>query len=149
MRHRISGRKLNRTSSHRRALFANMAKSLIQHEQIKTTLPRAKELRPFIEKLVTGARGGSLASRRRAFAVLRDNALVAKLFSSLADRYRDRPGGYTRILKAGWRYGDDAPMGVIEFVDRDVDAKGAEDLARHRAEQAARSESEPPKSVEA
>ncbi|MEE8271530.1 MAG: 50S ribosomal protein L17 [Alphaproteobacteria bacterium] len=124
MRHGLSGRKLNRSGSHRRAMFANMAAALIKHEQIKTTLPKAKDLRPVVEKLVTLGKKGGLHQRRRAFAMLRDDAMVAKLFDALADRYKDRPGGYTRVLKAGLRYGDAAPMALIEFVDRDPDAKG-------------------------
>ena len=124
MRHRISGRKLNRTSAHRKAMFANMANALIKHEQIKTTLPKAKELRPYVEKLVTLAKKGGLAARRQALSTLQDEAMVAKLFETLAERYADRQGGYTRVLKAGSRYGDNAAMGIIEFVDRDEDAKG-------------------------
>jgi large subunit ribosomal protein L17 len=120
----MSGRKLNRTSSHRRALFANMAAALIKHEQIKTTLPKAKDLRPIVEKLVTLGKQGGLANRRRAHAVLRDDVVVSKLFGPLAERYSGRPGGYLRVLKAGFRYGDAAPMAVIEFVDRDPAAKG-------------------------
>ncbi len=124
MRHGLSGRKLNRTSTHRKAMFANMAAALIKHEQIKTTLPKAKELRPIAEKLVTLGKKGGLHNRRRAFAMLRDDAMVAKLFDALAERYKDRKGGYTRVLKAGFRYGDAAPMAFIEFVDRDPEAKG-------------------------
>lgn len=124
MRHRLSGRKLNRTSSHRRAMFANMAAALIKHEQIQTTLPKAKDLRPYVEKLVTLGKRGDLHARRQAMAKLQDAAMVTKLFDVLADRYKDRDGGYTRVLKAGFRYGDAAPMAVIEFVDRDEDAKG-------------------------
>ena len=124
MRHGMSGRKLNRTSSHRKALFSNMANALIKHEQIKTTLPKAKALRPVVEKLVTLGKRGNLHARRQAFAVLRDNGMTAKLFDTLAGRYADRPGGYTRVLKAGYRYGDAAPMAIIEFVDRDPEAKG-------------------------
>ena len=124
MRHRMSGRKLNRTSSHRKALFGNMAAALIKHEQIKTTLPKAKEIAPYVEKLVTLGKRGDLHARRQAFAHLRDNAMVDKLFSTLADRYTDRAGGYTRIMKAGHRYGDAADMAIIEFIDRDEDAKG-------------------------
>ena len=124
MRHGMSGRKLNRTSTHRKAMFSNMAAALIKHEQIKTTLPKAKELRPIAEKLVTLGKKGGLHNRRRAFAMLRDDAMVAKLFDALADRYKDRSGGYTRVLKAGFRYGDSAPMAFIEFVDRDPEAKG-------------------------
>lgn len=130
MRHGKSGRKLNRTSSHRKAMFANMAASLIEHEQIVTTLPKAKELRPIVEKLVTLGKRGDLASRRRAISAIRDEALVRRLFDTVAPRYAERHGGYTRILKAGFRYGDSAPMAVIEFVDRDAEAKGAADRAR-------------------
>jgi large subunit ribosomal protein L17 len=124
MRHGLSGRKLNRTSSHRRALFANMAAALIKHEQIKTTLPKAKDLRPIVERLITLGKDGGLANRRRAHAMLRDDVVVTKLFSTLAERYTTRSGGYTRVLKAGFRYGDAAPMAVIELVDRDLAAKG-------------------------
>ena len=124
MRHGMSGRKLNRTSSHRKALFSNMANALIKHEQIKTTLPKAKELRPVVEKLVTLGKRGNLHARRQAFAMLRDDGMTRKLFDTLAERYAERQGGYTRVLKAGHRYGDAAPMAIIEFVDRDLDAKG-------------------------
>ena len=124
MRHRTSGRKLNRTSTHRKAMFANMAVALIKHEQIKTTLPKAKDLRPVVERLITLGKRGGLHARRQALSVLRDTAITAKLFDDLADRYKDRAGGYTRVLKAGYRYGDMAPMGVIELVDRNPDAKG-------------------------
>jgi large subunit ribosomal protein L17 len=124
MRHGMSGRKLNRTSSHRKAMFANMVCALLKHEQIKTTLPKAKDLRPIAEKIITRAKGGTLHDRRIIYAYLRDDAIVAKLFSVLADRYRTRPGGYCRVLKAGFRYGDCAPMAVIELVDRDLAAKG-------------------------
>jgi large subunit ribosomal protein L17 len=124
MRHGLSGRKLNRTSSHRRALFANMAAALIKHEQIKTTLPKAKDLRPVVEQLITLGKHGGLANRRRAYAMLRDDAIVSKLFGPLAERYVARAGGYTRVLKAGFRYGDAAPMAVIELVERDPAAKG-------------------------
>jgi len=124
MRHGVSGRKLNVTSSHRLAMFRNMAVALIKHEQITTTLPKAKELRPVAEKLITLGKRGGLHARRQAHAQLRDNVIVAKLFTTLADRYRARPGGYTRVLKAGVRYGDAADMAVIEFVDRDPAAKG-------------------------
>ena len=124
MRHGKVHRKLNRTAEHRRAMFANMAASLIKHEQIITTLPKAKELRPIVEKLVTLGKKGGLALRRQAIAEMRDVDMVKKLFDTLATRYKDRQGGYTRIIKAGFRYGDNAPMAVIEFVDRDVDAKG-------------------------
>lgn len=124
MRHRISGRKLNRTSTHRKAMFANMAAALIKHEQIKTTLPKAKDLRRVVEQLITLGKRGTLSARRQALSVIKDRKLVDKLFTSLAERYKERPGGYTRVLKAGFRYGDSAPMGVIELVDRDTEAKG-------------------------
>ncbi|WP_366657303.1 50S ribosomal protein L17 [Fodinicurvata sp. EGI_FJ10296] len=127
MRHRNGGRKLNRTSSHRKAMFSNMAVALLKHEQIKTTLPKAKDLRPFVEKLITSAKQGGLHKRRQVLSILQDEVLVRKLFDgdeSLATRYANRPGGYTRVLKAGFRYGDAAPMAVIELVDRDIDAKG-------------------------
>jgi len=137
MRHRLSGRKLNKTASHRKAMFANMAGSLIGHEQIKTTLPKAKELRGIADKMITLGKRGNLHSRRRAFAVLRDDDLVSKLFGPLAERYKDRNGGYTRVIKAGFRHGDSAPMAIIELVDRDQDAKGAADKARLEAEEAA------------
>jgi large subunit ribosomal protein L17 len=130
----MSGRKLNRTSSHRKAMFSNMAASLITHEQIKTTLPKAKDLRRVADKLITLAKRGDLHARRQAFAQLRDDAVVSKLFSTLAERYKERPGGYTRVLKAGFRHGDAAPMAVIELVDRDPEAKGAADRARLEAE---------------
>ena len=129
MRHRIAHRKLNRTASHRKAMFANMASSLIEHEQIVTTLPKAKELRPFVEKLVTLAKKGDLTSRRLAIARTRNKEMSKKLFDVLGPRYKERSGGYIRIMKAGYRYGDNAPMAVIEFVDRDVSAKGAKDRA--------------------
>ena len=125
MRHRMSGRKLNRTSSHRKALFRNMSVALLKHEQIKTTLPKAKELRSIVDRLITLGKRGSLHARRQALSRLNnDRAITEKLFSVLAERYSDRDGGYTRVLKAGFRYGDNAPMAVIELVDRDVDAKG-------------------------
>lgn len=124
MRHRKSGRKLNRTTSHRKAMFANMAAALIKHEQISTTLPKAKELRRIVDRLVTLGKRGDLHARRQVLAVLKDTGLTEKLFSTLAERYAERPGGYTRVLKAGYRYGDSAPMAVIELVDRDEDAKG-------------------------
>ena len=124
MRHRLSGRKLNRKSQHRRAMFSNMAAALIKHEQITTTLPKAKELKPIVDKLITLGKKGRLHDRRRAFAMLRDDATTAKLFESLGPRYEERSGGYTRVLKAGFRYGDSAPMAVIELVDRDPEAKG-------------------------
>jgi len=124
MRHGLSGRKLGVTSSHRAAMFRNMAVALIKHEQITTTLPKAKELRPVTEKLVTLAKRGDLHAKRQAYNQLRDETIVTKLFSTIADRYKTRNGGYTRVLKAGMRYGDAADMAVIEFVDRDPDAKG-------------------------
>ncbi len=134
MRHGLALKKLNRTHEHRKALFANMAGSLIRHEQITTTLPKAKALRPVVEKLVTLAKKGDLAARRQAASQLKEDDVVKKLFSTIGERYKDRNGGYIRVLKAGFRHGDNAPMAVIEFVDRDVDAKGAEDRARHAAE---------------
>lgn len=124
MRHGMSGRKFSRTTSHRLAMFSNMANALIKHEQIKTTLPKAKDLRPIVEKLITLGKKGGLANKRLAYAELRDNAVVDKLFTVIAERYKDRAGGYTRVLKAGFRYGDNAPMAIIEFVDRDLAAKG-------------------------
>ena len=124
MRHGVAGRKLGVTSTHRQAMFRNMAVALIKHEQITTTLPKAKELRPVAEKLITLGKRGGLHGRRLAYAQLRDDTIVAKLFSTLADRYRARAGGYTRVLKAGIRYGDAANMAVIELVDRDPAAKG-------------------------
>ena len=124
MRHGNAHRKLNRKAEHRRAMFANMAASLIRHEQITTTLPKAKELRPVVEKLITLGKRGDLHARRLAVSRIRDVAMVKKLFEVLGPRYKDRNGGYTRILKAGFRYGDNAPVGVIELVDRDVEAKG-------------------------
>ena len=124
MRHGKVHRKLNRTAEHRKAMFANMCAALIKHEQIVTTLPKAKELRPIVEKLVTLGKKGGLSMRRQAISEMRDLDQVRKLFDVLAPRYKDRQGGYTRIIKAGFRYGDNAPMAVIEFVDRDVDAKG-------------------------
>lgn len=133
MRHRMSGRKLNITKSHRRAMFSNMAASLLRHEQIKTTLPKAKDLRRVAEKMITLGKRGDLHARRQAISYLGDQEVVRKLFDTLAERYKDRSGGYTRVLKAGFRYGDAAPMAVIELVDRDPDAKGAEDRARHQA----------------
>src|SRR5437762_5028964 len=124
MRHGLSGRKLNRTRSHRKSLFSSMAAALIKHEQIKTTRPKAKDLRPVVEKLVTLGKRGGLHARRQLISVLQDEALAAKLIGPLAERYADRKGGYTRVLKAGFRYGDAAPMAIIEFVDRDPAAKG-------------------------
>src|SRR4030095_9965481 len=124
MRHGKVYRKLNRKPEHRRAMFANMAAALIKHEQIITTLPKAKDLRPIVEKLVTLGKRGDLHARRQAVSALRDQAMVKKLFDVLGPRYKERSGGYTRSLKAGYRYGDSAPVAVIEFVDRDLDAKG-------------------------
>jgi large subunit ribosomal protein L17 len=125
MRHRLSGRKLNRTSSHRKAMFSNMAAALVKHEQIRTTLPKAKELRPVVEKLITLGKRGNLHARRQAITALGgDAALAAKLFDTLAPRYAERQGGYTRVIRGGFRYGDAAPMAIIELVDRDPEAKG-------------------------
>ncbi len=124
MRHRHGGRKLSRTSAHRTAMFRNMAAALIKHEQIKTTLPKAKEIRPYVEKLITLAKKGGLSNRRLAHARLLDDAQLIKLFDVIAERYKDRNGGYTRVIKAGIRASDAVQMGIIEFVDRDVDAKG-------------------------
>jgi large subunit ribosomal protein L17 len=124
MRHGKAHRKFNRTAEHRKAMFENMAASLIKHEQIITTLPKAKDLRPIVEKLVTLGKRGDLHARRQAIAQLQDEAIVRKLFDVIGKRYADRQGGYTRVLKAGYRHGDNAPVGVIEFVDRDVSAKG-------------------------
>ncbi len=136
MRHARGYRRLNRTHEHRKALFANMAGSLIEHEQIKTTLPKAKELRPIVEKLITLAKRGDLHARRQAASQLKEERLVQRLFDILGPRYKDRQGGYIRVLKAGFRYGDMAPMAIIEFVDRDPSAKGAADRARVEAETA-------------
>ena len=133
MRHGAAYRKLGRTVSHRQAMFANMAASLIKHEQITTTLPKAKELRPVVEKLITLAKRGDLHARRLAAAQLKQDQHVAKLFDVLGPRYKERQGGYIRVLKAGFRYGDMAPMAIIEFVDRDTSAKGAGDRARLEA----------------
>jgi large subunit ribosomal protein L17 len=124
MRHGFRGRRFNRTTEHRKAMFANMAAALIKHEQIVTTLPKAKDLRPVVEKLITLGKRGDLHARRLAMSKLRDETMVKKLFDVLGKRYQDRNGGYTRVLKAGFRYGDNAPLAVIEFVDRDVDARG-------------------------
>ena len=134
MRHARGYRRLNRTHEHRKALFANMSGSLIEHEQIKTTLPKAKELRPIVEKLITLAKRGDLHARRQADAQLKQDMHVAKLFDVLGERYKDRQGGYVRIMKAGFRYGDMAPMAIIELVDRDTSAKGAADRARLESE---------------
>ena len=138
MRHGMKHRTLNMPSNQRRALFANLTNALLTHEQITITLPRAKELRTFADKMISLAKKGQLSNRRQALAFLRDETVVSKLFSVLADRYKDRNGGYTRVLKAGFRYGDCAPMAVVELVDRDVNAKGAKDLARVAAEKAAK-----------
>lgn len=136
MRHGKSGRKLNRTSSHRKAMFANMAASLITHEQITTTVPKAKEIRPIVEKLVTLGKRGDLHARRQALSQIQDQDAVRKLFDAIASRYATRNGGYLRIMRAGYRHGDNAPMAIIEFVERDVTAKGAADKARVAAEEA-------------
>ena len=124
MKHKIKGKKLNRTSSHRKALFKNMAQAIIKHEQIVTTLPKAKTMKPIVDKLITLAKKGSLHAKRQAYSKLRDDKMVTKLFGTLATRYADRAGGYTRVLKAGYRYGDAAAMAVIELVDRDENARG-------------------------
>lgn len=137
MRHSKGYRRLNRTHEHRKALFSNMAGSLIEHEQIKTTLPKAKELRPIVEKLITLAKRGDLHARRLAASQLKEDQYVIKLFDVLGPRYTERKGGYTRVLRAGFRYGDMAPMAIIEFVDRDVSAKGAADKARVAEEESA------------
>jgi large subunit ribosomal protein L17 len=142
MRHGKSGRKLNRTSSHRKAMFRNMAASLIEHEQIVTTLPKAKELRPIVEKLVTLGKRGDLHARRQAIAQVGSEAAVRRLFETIAPRYASRNGGYLRVLKAGFRAGDNAPMAVIEFVERDISAKGAADRARRETEEGAETEAE-------
>ena len=137
MYHGRSKRRFNRTSEHRKAMFANMCQALIKHEQIVTTLPKAKDLRPVVEKLVTLGKRGDLHARRQAISQIKDVALVRKLFDVLGPRYKERNGGYTRIMKAGFRYGDMAPMAIIEFVDRDPSAKGAADHARTAADEAA------------
>ncbi len=124
MRHGFRGRRFNRTAEHRKAMFANMSAALIKHEQIVTTLPKAKDLRPVVEKLITLGKRGDLHARRLAMSQMRDEAMVKKLFEVIGPRYKERPGGYTRVLKAGFRYGDNAPMAVIELVDRDPDARG-------------------------
>ena len=134
MRHGLAHRKLNKTTSHRKAMFANMAASLITHEQIMTTLPKAKEMAPLMDKLITLAKKGDLAARRQAIAKVRDEDAVRKLFDVMGDRYKDRNGGYTRVMKAGFRHGDNAAVAVLELVDRDESAKGAADKARHEAE---------------
>ena len=138
MRHGVAGRKLGVTSSHRQAMFRNLAVALLKHEQITTTLPKAKDLRPVVEKLVTLGKRGDLHARRQAIAQMRDLAMVKKLFEVIGPRYKDRNGGYTRVMKAGFRYGDSAPVAVIEFVDRDVEAKGKDSgPVQLRAEEAA------------
>ncbi|HYZ40479.1 MAG TPA: 50S ribosomal protein L17 [Stellaceae bacterium] len=124
MRHRLRGRSFSRKSAHRKAMFENLAAALIKHEQIKTTLPKAKDLRPIVERLITLGKHGGLANRRRAIAALQDTGLANKIMTTLAERYANRPGGYTRVIKAGFRYGDNAPMALIELVDRDPEAKG-------------------------
>ncbi|MBE7185559.1 MAG: 50S ribosomal protein L17 [Methylobacterium mesophilicum] len=134
MRHGKRGRRLSRSVSHRKSLFANLAASLIEHEQIVTTLPKAKDLRPIVEKLVTLGKRGDLHARRQAISQIRNEALVGRLFDTIAPRYASRNGGYLRIMKAGFRHGDNAPIAVIEFVDRDTSAKGAADRARLEAE---------------
>ena len=144
MHHRRLGRRFNRDSGHRQAMFSNMAAALIKHEQIVTTLPKAKDLRRVVEKYITLAKRGDLNSRRLAASRMRDEAMVKKLFDVLGPRYKDRNGGYTRVLKAGFRYGDSAPRAVIELVDRDESVKGAEDKARHAAEQEARESGQSP-----
>jgi large subunit ribosomal protein L17 len=136
MRHGFSGRRLNRSSAHRKAMFANMSASLIKHEQIVTTLPKAKDLRPIVEKLVTLAKKGGLHARRQAVSEIKDVEQVKKLFDVLAARYKDRKGGYTRIMKAGFRYGDNAPVAVIEFVDRDLKEKGKDSGPVQKKEEA-------------
>jgi large subunit ribosomal protein L17 len=140
MRHRLSGRKLNRTSEHRKAMFDNMAAALIKHEQITTTLPKAKELRPIVDRLITLGKRGSLHDRRRAISLLQDAKLADKLFTTLAQRYAERNGGYTRVLRAGFRYGDAAPMAFIELVDRNPDAKGQDSGPLPTAESEAKAE---------
>ena len=142
MRHGHGYRKLNRTHEHRKAMFANMAASLIEHEQIKTTLPKAKELKRVIEKIITLGKRGDLHARRIAIAEIKQEEQVKKLFSVLGPRYKDRAGGYSRVLKAGFRYGDMAPMAIIELVDRDSAAKGAGDKARLAAEEVAAADDE-------
>ena len=137
MRHGNTNRKLNRTSAHRKAMFANMSASLIKHEQIVTTLPKAKELRPIVEKLITLGKRGDLHARRQAISKVRDESVIKKLFDTLAPRYAERQGGYCRVLKAGFRRGDNAPMAVIEFVDRNPEARGQIDRDRVEAEAAA------------
>ena len=134
MRHRKRGRRFSRSVSHRKSMFANLVSSLIEHEQIVTTLPKAKDLRPIVEKLVTLAKRGDLHARRLAVSQIRDIGSVKKLFETLGPRYKSRAGGYTRVIKAGYRYGDSSPVAVIEFVERDVDARGKGDRARVAAQ---------------
>jgi large subunit ribosomal protein L17 len=148
MRHGDAHRKFSMPTSQRRALFSNLTNALLTHEQITITLTRAKELRTFADNMITYAKKGDLNSRRLANAFLRDDEVVSKLFSTLAERYKDRKGGYTRVLKAGFRYGDCAPMAIIELVDRDVNAKGAKDLARVAAEKAAAAAAEAAENAE-
>lgn len=142
MRHGLSGRKLNRTSGERKALFMGLAASLLKHEQIKTTLPKAKDLRPIVEKMITLGKKGGLSSRRQVISHLGDVVLAEKVMSSLADRYKERPGGYVRIIKSGNRPGDNAPMAIIELVDRDIEAKGKDSgpTAEKQAEEETASE---------
>ena len=140
MRHGFAGRRLGRSVSHRKSMFANLAASLIEHEQIVTTLPKAKDLRPIVEKLVTLGKRGDLHARRQAIASIGSETIVRRLFDTIAPRYADRHGGYLRIMKAGFRKGDNAPMAVIEFVDRDTSAKGAADRARAEAEESTEAE---------
>jgi len=140
MRHRMAGRKLGRPTAHRSSMFANLTASLLRHEQIRTTKPKAKDLRKFAEKMITLGKRGTLHARRQAHAFLRDDEVVAKLFETLAPRYKERRGGYTRVLGAGFRHGDAAEMAVIELVDRDGEAKGKEDKARHQAQLEAQEE---------
>ena len=144
MKHRIKGKKLNRTSSHRKALFKNMAQAIIKHEQIITTLPKAKTMKPIIDKLITLGKKGSLHARRQAFSQLRDNNMVSKLFGDLATRYAERQGGYSRVLKAGYRYGDAAAMAVLELVDRNEDARGQDSGP---VQEISKSEDEPKEAV--
>ncbi|NBX03352.1 MAG: 50S ribosomal protein L17 [Alphaproteobacteria bacterium] len=137
MRHNMSGRKLGRKSAHRKSMFANMAQALIKHEQISTTLPKAKDLRPIVEKLITLAKRGDLHARRQVLSQIKDADLTNKLFSAIAERYKTRQGGYIRVLKAGFRYGDNAPLAIIELVDRDESAKGKDSGPNQFAEEAA------------
>lgn len=142
MRHSIAGRKLNRTSSHRKALFKNLTNALILNEQIKTTLPKAKDLRPIVEKIITLGKKESLHAKRKIFSILRDNDSVNKVMKILSKRYIKRNGGYTRVLKAGFRYGDSSPMAIIEFIDRDINAKGLVDKERIKEEENKKAEKE-------